>query len=177
MTDLEDKLKASIDESMMAGWKKFEERFDAIDSSIAAIHDTVAGVDTHIGVLEGKISQLEYLVKNQVTAKVSAAMKGIKDDKNMLNLQVQDLTEWLDSSKSLSDEHDLDNKCIIIRNMPILNNDDDLIGDVLLMFVDILEVSLHIVNAECFKAYGDKIPLVKVELMSEDDRVLILQNK
>ena len=90
---------------------------------------------------------------------------------------MDDIRAQLSDIKSGENQHPDSNTSVIIRNLPIVDDDNKLTHEVLLLFGDTLKIDVGVVSAERFKTYSDRISPVKVVLANSADRAQVMKNK
>ena len=169
--------KESNDSDDKYAWKRIEGKIDAMRASIENVNTSVAGIDTRLTALESKAERWQDLIQPRVVSEVKRATDGLRDDWSLTDRKVEDLTQRMAQFKSSELQQTVDEHSIIIRNMPIVDEDNNLMQDVLDLFGDTLQIDVGVKSVNRFDAHGKRIPLVKVELANLDDKVLVLKNK
>ncbi len=154
--------------TQMAGWN------DVLDSKLGDLKTTLT---TRIGDFE---QSLQQSIATLVTNEVSKFTAAIQDDIENISSRVTKLEDKVDqlSTTPVSATDDADERSVLLKGFKGEHDEPPLLCDeIQLLFKDVLDVVCTVKNAATITIGQNNTRCVKVELLTVDDRMQILQNK
>ena len=155
---------------------RIEEKLDLVNNSIVDIRTSVSGLEDRLNTIEQSVNNVADLVKREVTREVTRSLRGVRDDVSLLERKMNEMQVRMNAVESQKKQADMDLRTVILRNFTT-ENEERLYEEVSDLFSETLEVFVTIDAVDRYKAFEDRIGMVKVVLGSEEDKVDILKAK
>ncbi len=149
---------------------------DEVKADVNSIRVSVTQIEDRMAALETRVQDMDNTIATRISDEVGQHTKALKEDIDMLECKVNDTLDTLNAKHEKDIQQEEDDRSVIIKNMRT-ENDDDLVADVVDLFINMLQVAVVVTQATRFKAYGKHIAPIKVTLGSLENKVDVLRAK